>query len=131
MKNVDQIIAGLSPERRAKIAGRARQLIGEEMALQQVRKALKLTQEQMARALKMRQDSVSRLENRSDILISTLRSYIKAMGGDLKIIAVFKEGSAVLSGLGAALDRPPKVTKASARRPAIRKKRHVELVHAE
>jgi transcriptional regulator with XRE-family HTH domain len=131
MKNIDQIIAGLPPARRAKIEGRARELIGEEMALQQVRKALKLTQEQIGRALKMRQDSVSRLENRSDLLISTLRSYIKAMGGDLKIIAQFKEGTTVLSGLGTLDDDPPKATKAPAPRPAIRKKRHLELAHTE
>jgi hypothetical protein len=43
MKTIDQIIGGLSPERRAKIEGRARQLIGEEMALQQLRKARQLS----------------------------------------------------------------------------------------
>ena len=65
MKNIDQIIGGLSPDRRAKIEGRARELIGEEMALQQLRKARQLTQDQMARALNIGQDSVSRLESRS------------------------------------------------------------------
>ena len=54
MKTIDQVIAGLPPGRRAKIEGRARQLIGEEMALQQLRKARKLTQKQMARALQHR-----------------------------------------------------------------------------
>ena len=100
------------------------------MALQQVRKARHLTQEQMARALKVGQDSISRMERRSDLMISTLRSYIEAMGGTLKIVAEFKEGTAVLSDLSAPLD-PPKVSKATARRPAIRKKRHLELAHAE
>jgi|SRR5262245_19142416 transcriptional regulator with XRE-family HTH domain len=129
MKNLNQIIDGLSPERRAKIEGRARQLIGEEMALQQLRKARKLTQKQMARALKIGQDSVSRLESRSDLLISTLQSYVEAMGGELKIIVEFKEGSAVISGLGAteAAEHPKEPAKKA---PARRRKRHLELAHA-
>jgi transcriptional regulator with XRE-family HTH domain len=128
MKNLNQIIGELSPERRAKIEGRARQLMGEEMALQQLRKARKLTQKQIARSLKIGQDSVSRLESRSDLLISTLQSYVEAMGGSLKIIAEFKEGSATLSGLGIAeiAERPRDVPKKA---PAVRK-RHLELAHA-
>jgi transcriptional regulator with XRE-family HTH domain len=129
MKNIDHIIRGLSPERRAKIEGRARELIGEEMALQQLRKARHLTQEQMARSLNIGQDSVSRLESRSDLLISTLRSYVEAMGGVLKIVVEFKEGSAVISGLTAA--EPAERPKTPARKPPVRKKRHLELAHAD
>ncbi len=130
MKNINQIIGGLSPERRARIEGRARQLIGEEMALQQLRKARELTQQQMARILNVGQDSVSRLESRSDLLISTLQSYVEAMGGALKIVVEFKEGSAVISGLGLAepTERPqvsPKPKKAR------RRKRHLELAHTQ
>src|SRR5262245_56558091 len=122
MQNHNQIIGELPPQRRAKIEGRARQLIGEEMALQQLRKARKLTQRQMARALKIGQDSVSRLESRSDLLISTLQSYVEAMGGELKITVEFKEGSAVISGLGPPeiADHPKKAkNKASVRRKRI------------
>ena len=128
MKNLNQIIGELSPERRAKIEGRARQLIGEDMALQQLRKARKLTQKQIARALKIGQDSVSRLESRSDLLLSTLQSYVEAMGGSLKIVAEFKEGTATLSGLGLAetAERPREPAKKA---PAARK-RHLELAHA-
>src|SRR5262245_6901122 len=128
MKNLNQIIDGLSPERRAKIEGRARQLIGEEMALQQLRKARKLTQKQMARALKIGQDSVSRLESRSDLLISTLQSYVEAMGGELKIIVEFKEGSAVISGLGAT--EPVERPNDAAKKAKARRKRHLELAHS-
>lgn len=127
MKNIDQIIGGLSPERRAKIEGLARQLIGEEMALQQLRKARQLTQKQMARALKIGQDSVSRLESRSDLLISTLQSYVEAMGGELKITVEFKEGSAVISGLGAT--EPAEHRKEPAKKAPVRRKRHLELAH--
>src|SRR5665647_2434460 len=80
MKDINQIIRGLPSERRAKISARAAELIGEEMALQHVRKALDLTQERMAELLGIGQDSVSRIESRSDMLISTLQSYIEAMG---------------------------------------------------
>jgi transcriptional regulator with XRE-family HTH domain len=129
MKNINQIIAGLPPGRRAKIEGRARELIGEEMALRQLRKARQLTQKQMARALKTGQDSISRLEGRSDLLISTLQSYVEAMGGALKIVVEFKEGSAVISGLGesGAIQRAKK----PAKKPPMRRKKHLELVHAK
>jgi transcriptional regulator with XRE-family HTH domain len=127
MRNIDRIIGGLSPVRRAKIAGRARQLVGEELALQQLRKARRLTQEQMAKALNIGQDSVSRLESRSDLLISTLSSYVRAMGGELKIVVEFKEGSAVISGLTASDPvRPPR---SAARKTPLRRKRHLELAH--
>ena len=58
MKNINQIIRELPPERRVKISARANELIGEEMALQHVRKALDLTQDQMAKLLGIGQDSV-------------------------------------------------------------------------
>ena len=50
----------------------------------------------MAESLKIRQDSVSRLEKRSDLLLSTLRSYVNAMGGELKLIAEFPDRPAVV-----------------------------------
>ena len=129
MKNIDQIIGGLSPDRRAKIEGRARELIGEEMALQQLRKARQLTQDQMARALNIGQDSVSRLESRSDLLVSTLQSYVKAMGGVLKIVVEFKEGSATISGLG--ISESIERSKQPAKKKAMRRKRHLELARTQ
>jgi transcriptional regulator with XRE-family HTH domain len=129
MRSIDRIIGGLPPARRAKIEGRARELIGEEMALQQLRKARHLTQEQMARSLNIGQDSISRLESRSDLLISTLRSYVEAMGGALKIVVEFKEGTAVISGL--ATEEPAERPKSKSQKAATRRgKRHLELAHA-
>jgi DNA-binding XRE family transcriptional regulator len=131
MKNINQIIQGLPPARRAKISARANELIGEEMALQHVRKALDLTQEQMAKLLGIRQDSVSRIESRSDMLISTLQSYIEAMGGSLKVIAEFPDGRVSLSGLGA---ERTKLARRSAppKRPApASPRRKLRLAHAE
>jgi transcriptional regulator with XRE-family HTH domain len=98
---LSDIMAQLSPERRAKIEARAQQLILENMTLQDMRKARKLTQESMAKLLGIRQDSVSRLEKRADLLLSTLRSYVKAMGGDLKLVAEFPDRpSVIISALG-------------------------------
>jgi transcriptional regulator with XRE-family HTH domain len=123
MKSIDQIIANLPPQRRAKIEARTREVIGEELALQQLRKARRLTQKQMARFLGVGQDSISRLESRSDLLISTLQSYVEAMGGALKIVVEFKEGTTVLSGLGSdePVKRSPK--RAHDRKPSLPRKR--------
>jgi hypothetical protein len=64
---------GLSPARRKKVEARAAELISEEMSLRDLRRARKLTQVHMAMALVITQDSVLRLEQRSDLLLSTLR----------------------------------------------------------
>ncbi|HEX4045963.1 MAG TPA: XRE family transcriptional regulator [Gammaproteobacteria bacterium] len=79
----------LSAIRRKKINTRAKELIAEEMTLRDLRKALELTQVDVGAKLHMKQESVSRLEKRSDLLLSTLFSYIKAMGGELNLTAKF------------------------------------------
>jgi len=71
--NVNNKIKKLSPAQRKKVEARAAALIAEEMTLRELRKARMLTQVPMARALGVTQDSVSRLEKRSDLLLSTLR----------------------------------------------------------
>ncbi|NES25749.1 MAG: helix-turn-helix transcriptional regulator, partial [Symploca sp. SIO3E6] len=63
----------------------------EHMALQELRKAMAFTQEQIAQELGMDQGNLSKLERRTDLMLSTLRRYIEAMGGSLKIIAEFPE----------------------------------------
>jgi transcriptional regulator with XRE-family HTH domain len=99
MKTIHQIIKKLPVDRRAKIGARAQTLIAEEVALQHLRKARRLTQRRMAELLGIGQDSVSRIENRSDLLLSTLKSYVEAMGGSLKLVVEFPDGSVVLSTL--------------------------------
>jgi transcriptional regulator with XRE-family HTH domain len=70
------------------------------MSLRELRHARKLTQVRMAKALGITQDSVSRLEKRSDLLLSTLRKTIKAMGGNLSLVAEFPDRPpVVLSGI--------------------------------
>jgi predicted transcriptional regulator len=63
------------------------------MNMHQLREARELTQVNIAQLLKIDQGAVSMMEKRTDMYVSTLRSYIKAMGGELKIIAEFPEGS--------------------------------------
>ena len=90
----------LSAKRQKKIESRAAALIAEEMSLQELRKAHALAQQRVAEKLGIGQDGVSRLEKRSDVLISTLRGYVEAMGGELSLIAEFPgRTSIVLSGL--------------------------------
>ncbi len=62
------------------------------MSLHQLREARKLTQVNLAKVLKVNQGAVSRMEKRTDMYVSTLRSYIQAMGGQLQVKAIFPEG---------------------------------------
>jgi transcriptional regulator with XRE-family HTH domain len=94
-RDINDIIASLSPDRQAKIKTRATELIAEEMTLQDLRKAREFTQIRMAELLNMRQENVSRLERRADLLVSTLQSYIAAMGGELSLVVEFKDRSPV------------------------------------
>jgi len=96
--DVNDIIKQLPSARRKRIEHRAGQLVEEEMTRQQLRVALKRTQVEVARALGINQDSVSRLEQRADILLSTLRKYVKALGGDLSLIAEFPNHAPVRLG---------------------------------
>ncbi len=99
-KNVNEIIVGLSPARRKRVEKRAAQLIAEEMTRRELRRALERTQVEVARKLGITQDGVSRLEKRADILLSTLRSYVSALGGRLSLIAEFPDHEpVVLSGI--------------------------------
>jgi transcriptional regulator with XRE-family HTH domain len=91
MKTLKDVMSALPVERRARIEARADELMAEEMTLQALRKARELTQERMAELLGVGQDSISRLENRTDMLVSTLRSYVEAMDGSLDLIVRFPD----------------------------------------
>ena len=90
-RDVEDLIAELPPERRRRIEERAAELIAEEMTLRELRKARELTQASVARELGIGQDAVSRLEQRSDLLLSTLRKTVEAMGGSLSLVARFPD----------------------------------------
>jgi transcriptional regulator with XRE-family HTH domain len=71
------------------------------MRLPDLRKARNLTQAAMANTLGIAQAEVSRMERRTDVYISTLRSYVEAMGGKLRIVAEFPHVEPIeLDGLG-------------------------------
>ena len=94
-------IKQLSPKRQKKVRARANELIAKEMTLSDLRKALELTQKELSKKLHIKQDGISRLERRSDLLLSTLNGYIEAMGGHLKITAEFPDRQPViLHGIG-------------------------------
>ena len=98
--NIDDKIRKLSTIQRKKVEVRAAELIAEEMTLRELRKARKLTQVRLASRLGITQDGVSRLEKRSDLLLSTLRETVEAMGGNLSLVAQFPDRApVVLSGI--------------------------------
>ena len=94
--NVDEKIKTLSAVQRKKVEARAAELIAEEMTLRDLRKARALTQARMAEQLGITQDGVSRLEKRSDLLLSTLRKTVEAMGGSLSLVAEFPDRAPVV-----------------------------------
>jgi transcriptional regulator with XRE-family HTH domain len=85
------VLQNLSPEQRQHVEQRAAELIAEEMTLRDLRKARALTQEKMAEVLHIRQENVSRIEHRTDLLLSTLREYVEAMGGELELVVKFPD----------------------------------------
>lgn len=91
-KNFRELQAKMSSERRARSEAKAKRMI-EEMALDELREARELTQEQLARALKIKQAAVSKMERRTDMYLSTLQGVIRAMGGELEIRAIFPDGT--------------------------------------
>ena len=103
MTNLERIRKELSPARRKRVKARAAQLIDEEMTLQELRRARNLTQVHIAKALGIGQDGVSKLEKRADLMISTLRKTVEAMGGSLSLVAEFPDREPVfLSGIAEA-----------------------------
>lgn len=90
----------LTPAQRAEAQRRGEELIAEYATLQQLRKARELTQVRLAELLGKDQVSISQLEKRTDMLLSTLRSYVEAMGGSLSLVVQFEDGEPVyLAGL--------------------------------
>jgi hypothetical protein len=97
----EKILATFPSERQRKIKKRAAELIAEEYTLRDLRKAKRMTQEEVARRVSGRQVYVSRLEQRADMKLSTLREYVRALGGDLQLMVTFpKHGAVKLRDIG-------------------------------
>jgi transcriptional regulator with XRE-family HTH domain len=82
----------MPPETRQRVAARVRETL-DNMALDQLRTARGLTQENLAEILHVNQTAVSKMERRADMYISTLARFVEAMGGTLEIRACFPEGA--------------------------------------
>jgi ribosome-binding protein aMBF1 (putative translation factor) len=85
----------MSPESRARANALAEEL-RKEYPLNELRRARGLSQEYIAKTLKVSQANVSKIERRADMYIGTLRSHIRAMGGDLEIRARFPDGDVLI-----------------------------------
>ncbi|MGO4380642.1 helix-turn-helix domain-containing protein [Pseudoduganella sp. RAF53_2] len=89
-KKFSELRAAMSPESRTRAAARAEALL-VEMKLQELRKSRSVTQVEVAKAMSVEQAAVSKLERREDMYISTLRDYVRALGGELKLVASFPD----------------------------------------
>ncbi len=90
-KSLDDKLSKLSKKRRAKIKTRVDELVAEEMTMRDLRNAMHLTQKTVAKKLGINQDNVSRLEARSDVLLSTLQAYVQSLGGELSLKVEFPD----------------------------------------
>lgn len=88
--------AGMSAQARAKAASKAKAMMAE-MPLHELRQARGLSQKMLAEVLQVQQPSIAKIEKRTDMYLSTLRSHIEAMGGELEVIARFPDGSVKIS----------------------------------
>ena len=98
-RNFRELEAKMSPESRARSDAKAQRMIAE-MPLDELREAREMTQVQLAKILGVNQAAVSKLERRADMYVSTLQSFVKAMGGELKITARFPEGTVEINQFG-------------------------------
>ncbi|WP_417480751.1 helix-turn-helix domain-containing protein [Maricaulis maris] len=100
-RTLKEKLASLDPDRRDAIEAEADRLQAEYLTLQELRKARELTQVQLAKSLGIQQATVAKYERQSDLLLSTLKSYVQAMGGNLKLMVEFPgKGPVVLEGIG-------------------------------
>jgi transcriptional regulator with XRE-family HTH domain len=90
-RNFKELRTKMSPERQARVEQKTRTLLNE-MALNELREAISLTQESLADTLGLKQSAISKIEHRSDMYLSTLRKIIEAMGGELEIVAIMPDG---------------------------------------
>ena len=95
-KSFNELKAKMSPQRREQIEDQA-QAILISMALQELRQTRHLTQQDLANILNVNQAALSKMENQTDIRVSTLRRLLAAMGGTLKIVVEFPEGEIVIN----------------------------------
>ncbi len=100
-RTLEEVMSALPEARRKRIERRGEELLQEYLTLRELRKAREMTQEALADRLNVKQENISRLEKRTDMMLSTLRGYVEAMGGELDITVSFPGKKPVsLSGIG-------------------------------
>ena len=95
-KKFSKLRDNLNPATQAEIRNQVDVLIAE-MPINELRRARGLSQKVLAQALDVQQPAIAKMEQRTDMYISTLRSHIEAMGGELEIVARFPDGSVKIS----------------------------------
>lgn len=95
-KKFANLRAKMSPESQQRSEALAQTMI-QEMPLQELRQARGLSQKVLADLLSVQQPAIAKIEKRTDMYVSTLRSHIEAMGGELEVIARFPDGSVKIS----------------------------------
>lgn len=117
--SLKDMLARETPAARARIAARTEELVAEEMSLRALRKAAGKTQAAIAAQLGLKQENVSRIEQRGDMLLSTLARYVQAVGGELRLSAHIGGKEVSLAGFveaGATEKRKPVARAASPKR---------------
>ena len=95
-KKFSELRARMSPQALAKAEAKARVMFAE-MPLNELRQARGLSQKMLAEMLHVQQPSIAKMEKRTDMYLSTLRSHIEAMGGQLEVVARFPDGAVKIS----------------------------------
>ncbi len=90
-RKFSELREGLSPESQARAKARTQSMLAE-LPLNELRQARVLSQKMLAEVLHVQQPAVAKIEKRTDLYLSTLRSHIEAMGGCLDVIARFPDG---------------------------------------
>jgi len=100
-RTLDELLAELPPERRARVEARGAELIAEVEGLKALRKLTHRSQEQIAQTLGVKQPAVVKIERQADLYLSTLRRFVEAAGGKLELRVELPEtGAFVLTGIG-------------------------------
>ena len=94
--SLQEKIAALPPERQGRIKDETARLQADYMTLQDLRKARDMTQVHLAERLGKSQVTIAQMEKRTDLLLSTLQSYIEAMGGRLDLVVQFPDRNPVI-----------------------------------
>ena len=104
-KKFSELRSRMSPQSRARAEAQAQAMLAE-MPLNELRQARGLSQKMLADVLNVQQPSIAKMEKRTDMYLSTLRSHIEAMGGQLEVVARFPDGAVRITNFSELGDAP-------------------------